>query len=43
MYLYRECNSTIFANVTLNGKTPCEIIDDKGNATSATLNDLTEK
>lgn len=41
MYLYRECNSTIFTNATLNGKTPCEIIDDKGNATSATLNDLT--
>ena len=41
MYLYRECNSTIFTNATLNDKTPCEIIDDKGNATSVTLNDLT--
>lgn len=41
MYLYRECNSTIFTNATLNGKTPCEIIDNEGNATSATLNDLT--
>lgn len=43
MYLYRERNSNVFNNITLNGKISCEILNEDGTVkeTGITLDDLT--